>query len=428
MGNFSIAQALAWRGADTTMGRYFLLKNAAILDVVAGDVMSERDILIEDGRIREIGDPGLTARDAEVLELGGRMVLPGLCDAHIHVAVCVNSFVEFTRLSPSYVALRAAPALRGMLMRGFTTVRDAGGADFGFARAANEGLIESPRILYCGKALSQTGGHGDLRMGGENAFDSHYYVPGLGRVCDGVEQVRAAARDEIRRGAHHVKIMAGGGVASYTDPIDNDQFSVDEIRAVVEEAEMANLYVMAHTYTARQIARSAENGVRSLEHCNFIDDATAALAARLGAFVVPTLSIFEVMFKHGLEAGVPAEIHNKTARVRAAGPGSLEILARHDVKMAFGTDLMGSFHDQQGLEFKLRAEVLAPLEIIRSATCYAAELFRMEGEIGVIAPGARADLIAVRGNPLDDIGLLSGQGERLDLIMKDGVIHKNTLA
>lgn len=410
------------------MGRNFLLKNAAILDVIEGALLSERDILIEDGRIREIGDPHLSRHGVATLDLAGRVVMPGLCDAHIHIAVCVNSFAEFGKLSPSYVALRTAPVLRRMLMRGFTTVRDAGGADFGFARAVNEGLIESPRILYCGKALSQAGGHGDLRMGGENAFDPHYYVPGLGRICDGVDQVRAAARDEIRRGAHHVKIMAGGGVASYTDPIDNDQFSIDEIRAVVEEAEMANLYVMAHTYTARQIARAAGNGVRSLEHCNFIDDETAALVARLGSFVVPTLSIFGVMFKHGLEAGVPAEIHAKTARVRAAGPRSLEILARHGVKMAYGTDLMGSFHDQQGLEFKLRAEVLPPSEIIRSATCHAAELFRMEGEIGVIAPGARADLIAVNGNPLDNINLLCGQGDHLDLIMKDGAIYKNSLA
>ena len=238
-----------------------LLVNGLLLDVVAGAIVGERDVLVRDGRIAEIGDPRLHAPSARRINLAGRVLMPGLCDAHVHVIVPMNSFLLLTKWSPFYAAIRALPILRDMLMRGFTTVRDAGGADFGLVRAVEEGLIPAPRILHSGKALSQTGGHGDMRGAGENAYDPHYAVPSLGGICNGVAAVREAARDEIRRGARQVKIMAGGGIASYTDPIANDQFSEEEIRAAVEEAEMANIYVMAHTYTARQVTRAVRCGV-----------------------------------------------------------------------------------------------------------------------------------------------------------------------
>lgn len=404
-----------------------LFTNACVFDVVAGTVSGERDVLVRAGRIAEIGDPRLRAASARRIDLRGRVLMPGLCDAHVHVTVPMNSFKLLTTWSPFYTAIRAVPILEGMLMRGFTTVRDGGGAEFGLARAVDEGLIAGPRILYSGKALSQTGGHGDMRGAGENVWDDHYALPGLGRICNGVAAVREAARDEIRRGASQVKIMAGGGIASYTDPIANDQFSEEEIRAAVEEAAMANLYVMAHTYTSRQIARCARFGVRSVEHANFLDAAAAAEVAAAEAYVVPTLVCYETMWDEGLEIGMPAELHAKIKTVLDVGTTSLEIAARHKLKMAYGTDLIGPLHRHQSLEFKIRAQVLPVIEVIRAATCYAADLFQKTGELGTTAIGACADLIAIDGNPLDDIDLLVGQGENIALIMKSGHIYKNAI-
>lgn len=403
-----------------------LLKNASILDVDAGTLLGERDVLISDGKIAEIGDPKLAVADAQVIDVKGKVLMPGLCDAHVHVIVPINSFLQLTKWSPFYTALRAMPVLEGMLMRGFTTVRDAGGADFGLARAVEEKLIPSPRILYSGKAISQTGGHGDMRGAGESAFDCHYYVPSLGRIADGVDAVRLAARDEIRRGASQVKLMVGGGIASYTDPIHFVQFSGEEIRAAVEEAENAGKYVMAHAYTARCIQHAVKNGVRSIEHGNFLDDETAIMMKERNAILVPTLVAYTTMWEEGLQIGMPAELHAKIKYVLDVGSTQLEVAQRHGVKMVYGTDLIGPIHRHQSMEFKIRGEVLPAIEVIRSATSYAAELFHMEDQIGKVKTGLRADLLVVDGNPLDDLNALQDPS-RLSLIMKDGDIYRNTL-
>jgi imidazolonepropionase-like amidohydrolase len=405
-----------------------LLENAHILDVRAGTLTDLRHVLIESGRIREISDgPARRPRDGHSIDLRGRTLMPGLCDAHVHCIVPINSFAALTRWSPFYTAIRAMPVLEGMLMRGFTTVRDAGGAEFGLARAVEEGLIRGPRILYSGKALSQTGGHGDMRGGGESTYDDHYYVPSLGRICDGVDAVRRAARDEIRKGAHQVKLMLGGGIASYTDPIHFVQFSAEEVRAAVEEAGNAGTYVLAHAYTERAIAHAVGNGVRSVEHGNFLDDVTAAQMAEKDAFLVPTLVAYETMWKEGLEVGMPPELHAKIKPVLDVGTHSLEVAAKHGVRMAYGTDLIGPLHRHQSLEFKIRAEALPAIEVIRQATLYAAELFHMEGKIGTVEHGCWADLLAVDGNPIEDLDLLLDQGKHLPLIMKEGRVEKNLL-
>jgi len=403
-----------------------LFKNASILDVDAGTLLEERDVLVDEGRISEIGEPRLTASDANVIDVKGKVLMPGLCDAHVHVIVPINSFLQLTKWSPFYTALRAMPILEGMLMRGFTTVRDAGGADFGLARAVEEKLIPSPRILYSGKAISQTGGHGDMRGVGETEFDSHYYVPSLGRVADGVDAVRLAARDEIRRGASQVKLMVGGGIASYTDPIHFVQFSGEEIRAAVEEAENAGKYVMAHAYTARCIQHAVRNGVRSIEHGNFLDDETAMLMKERNAILVPTLVAYTTMWEEGLGIGMPPELHAKIKYVLDIGSNQLEVARRHGVKMVYGTDLIGPIHRHQSMEFKIRGEVLPAIEVIRSATSYAAELFKMEDQIGRVRAGLRADLLVVDGNPLEDLGLLQDPS-KLSMIMKDGDIYRNVM-
>ncbi|QDC03275.1 amidohydrolase family protein [Mesorhizobium sp. 8] len=403
-----------------------IIRNATILDVEAGAFQDTCDLVIADGRIAEIGKVGASSGEARQVDLRGRVLMPGLCDAHVHVIVPMNSFAQLTRWSPTYVAIRALPTLEGMLMRGFTTVRDAGGADFGLARAVEEGLMPSPRLLYSGKALSQSGGHGDMRGPGENAWDDHYYVPSLGRICNGVDAVRAAARDEIRRGAHQVKLMVGGGIASYTDPIHFLQFSKDEIRAAVEEAANAHTYVMAHAYTAACIRHAVECGVRSIEHGNFLDDETALLMVERGAYLVPTLSAYTTMWDEGLEVGMPAELHAKIKPVLDAGSRQLEIAARHQVPIVYGTDLIGPLHRHQSLEFRIRREVLPAAEVIRHATSNAAELFNMNDRIGHVREGYVADLIALDGNPLEDIEVLM-KPSNLALIMKEGRIFREVV-
>lgn len=404
----------------------FLLQNARILDVVEGAVLEERHLLIADGRIREISDRPLTRADAHVIDLRGRVLMPGLCDAHVHVATATSSFVELETWSPYYAASRMMDVLKGMLYRGFTTVRDAGGADWGMAAAIEQGYVTGPRLLFCGKALSQTGGHGDMRGPGQQ-FDQCLCCPGLGRICDGVTEVRRAVRDEVRKGATHIKLMASGGIASPTDRITSTQFSVEELTAAVEEAEAASIYCMAHAYTARAIERALQCGVRSIEHGNLLTEETAKLFVAKEAFMVPTLVVLFTMANEGAKHGLPPHHIAKVPEVFEHGTRALELCHRNGVKLVYGTDLLGTMHDRQSEEFLIRAEVQKPIDVIRSATVIAADLFQMAGEIGVVATGARADLLAVDGDPTEDLGLLQNQGKFLHMIMKDGKIIKNEL-
>jgi imidazolonepropionase-like amidohydrolase len=403
-----------------------VLTNAVILDPLTGQLTPDRHVLVERGRIAEVAERWPGGGDARVLDVGGRIVMPGLCDAHVHVTAVTPDFALLRRWSPTYVASRAGLVLRDMLMRGFTTVRDVGGADWGLARAVEEGHLTGPRLLFCGHAISQTGGHGDMRGPGEDA-DEPTCLHGLGRVVDGVPAVRAACRDEIRKGATHLKLMGSGGVASPTDRITNTQFAAEELRAAVEEAEAADVYVTAHAYTPRAVARAVESGVRGIEHGNLLDEATLTLMKRHGVFLIPTLSVVHAVIREGIEAGFPAELREKMFAIFETGTRVVEMAHRVGVKLVYGTDLLGAMHRHQLDEFAIRGEVLTPLDVIRSATTTAAELFRLEGEIGVVAPGARADLLVVDGNPLDDLGVLRDPDHRLAVILKDGVVHKNAL-
>jgi imidazolonepropionase-like amidohydrolase len=313
-----------------------------------------------------------------------------------------------------------------MLARGFTSVRDAGGADGGLAEAVAQGLVRGPRLFPSGQALSQTGGHGDLRPRIRSVVSCACceYGAGLARIADGVDECRRAARDELRKGATQIKIMASGGVASPYDPIWNLQYSDDEMRAIVEEARSWHTYVLAHAYTPEAIRRAVDNGVRSIEHANLIDAPTAAQVAASGGFVVPTLVTYDSLYRFGRDLGFPEASLAKLGEVREAGLRSLELLQQAGVKIGYGTDLLGPMHRHQSREFVIRAEAMAPIDIIRSATIVNAELLNRTGELGVVAAGARADLIAVDGDPLKDISLLDGQGEHLSVIMKDGILYK----
>jgi imidazolonepropionase-like amidohydrolase len=246
-------------------------------------------------------------------------------------------------------------------------------------------------------------------------------------IADGVTEVRRAVREQLRQGADHIKIMVSGGVASPYDPLDSLQYSADEIRAAVEEASAFKRYVCAHAYPANAIARAVECGVRVIEHGNLIDAPTAQLMAAKEAFLVPTLVAYDAIHRHAAEFGMGPESLEKNAVVLEAGLRSLELAKRAGVRMAFGSDLLGQLQPDQSTEFVLRSQVLSPREIIHSATIVGAELLGRAGELGVIAPGARADLLVVDGNPLKDLGLFQDQGAHLPVVMQGGRFHRNRL-
>jgi imidazolonepropionase-like amidohydrolase len=404
----------------------FIFANCAVLDGTRDERRENHHVLVEGGRIREVSDRPIPSALAETIDLHGRTLMPGLIDAHVHVLAVDAALARLSDRPVTLLTLQAAKVLEGMLQRGFTTVRDAAGADGGLAEAVEEGLVRGPRIFPSGMALSQTGGHGDTRPRTQSVDCCACCAGGLAmsRIADGVAECRRAARDELRKGATQIKIVASGGVASPYDPIWNLQYSEEEVRAIVEEAEAWRTYVMAHAYSPEAIRRSIDFGVRSIEHANLIDRATAEHVAGADAFVVPTLVTYDALHRHGREYGFPEISMGKLNEVRDAGLGSLEILQKAGIKIGFGTDLLGPMHRYQSREFVIRAEAISSFEIIRSATLVNADLLNRAVEFGVIAPGAHADLIAVDGDPLADISLLDGQGEHLTHIMKDGAFYK----
>jgi imidazolonepropionase-like amidohydrolase len=400
--------------------------NCMVVDGTSREPREDHHVLVEDAHIREISDRPIDCTASGTIDLKGRTLMPGLIDAHVHVLAVDAALARLSDQPVTLLTLQAAKILEQMLQRGFTTIRDAAGADGGLAEAVEEGLVRGPRIFPSGMALSQTGGHGDTRPRTQ-AVDSCACCAGgltMSRIADGIAECRRAARDELRKGATQIKIVASGGVASPYDPIWNLQYSEEEVRAIVEEAQAWHTYVMAHAYSPEAIRRSIDFGVRSIEHANLIDRATAEHVCGAEAFVVPTLVTYDALHRYGREFGFPEVSMAKLGEVREAGLHSLEILQAAGVKIGFGTDLLGPMHRHQSREFVIRAEAMSPSDIIRSATTINAELLNRAGELGIVAPGACADLIVIDGDPLSDMSLLDGQGQHLTHIMKDGVFYK----
>ena len=349
--------------------------------------------------------------------------MPGLIDAHVHVTAATADLSAISTWPVSYVTAHAATILRDMLHRGFTTVRDASGADFGLARAQREGLLAGPRIAFCGKALSQTGGHGDGRGPGQTAMEDTHYCAGLGRIADGVDAVRTAARDELRKGAHHIKVMASGGVASPTDRIDSTQYSDAELIAAVEEAGAANRYVAAHAYSARAVNKALRAGVRSIEHGNLIDDESVALFREHDAFLVPTLVTYWALKEEGIAHGLPDSSWDeggrgprRGARRHSSGPTPAESrspTARTCSAACTATSRASSASVRQ---------VQTPADVIKSATLVAADLLNMSGEIGRLLPGTRADLLLLDGDPLADLTVLAEPADHVLAVVQDGAV------
>ena len=404
----------------------FLFTNGLVLDPRWDRPRGGMEVLVEDGVIREVSEGTITS-PAERIDLGGKVLMPGLIDAHVHVIAAMANLADNGLQPSSLAAFRTAEVMRGMLMRGFTTVRDLAGADWGLAEAQRLGLLEGPRLVICGKALSQTGGHCDSRQRWDDRAPPEGRLGAMGRLVDGVDAVRRAAREELRAGADFIKLMANGGVASPTDPIHMLQFSRDEMCAAVEEATNNGTYASAHVYTDVAIRRAVECGVHSLEHCNLIEAETAALAASKGCWAVPTLITYDRLATDGARFGLGPDSVAKIETVRQGGMRSLETMRDAGLRMAYGSDLLGPMHAYQSGEFAIRARVLPALEVLRSATTYAAELLRMEGKLGIVEAGAHADLLVVDGDPLSDWSLLEGQGAHIPAIMQAGRFVKNAL-
>jgi imidazolonepropionase-like amidohydrolase len=409
-----------------------LFRNGALLDPLQPELIPANEVLVEDGRIKEVSDRPIKSASARVIDLKGKTLMPGLIDLHVHVIAVEFNLPRVMTLPNVLVTLRAVPLMRAMLRRGFTTIRDAGGAGYPFKQAVEAGLAEGPRMFVSGRALSQTGGHGDMRarsdyMPPDAPCGCCVRVGALTRVADGVDEVRRAAREELQMGADQIKIMASGGVASPTDPVGAWGYSEDEIRAIVAEARGRQTYVLAHAYTPDAIARAVRCGVRTIEHGNLIDDATARVVAEHDAFVVPTLVTYDALASEGGKYGLPEASLAKVADVHEAGLKSLEIMKRAGVRMGFGTDLLGEAQRLQSDEFRLRAEVLSPAEAIASATVVGADVLGMTGKLGRIVPGAFADVLVVDGNPLRSINCLLGQGEHIPFVMKGGHVHFDEL-
>ncbi len=401
--------------------------NANVIDTRNGQVLPDRQVRVQDGRIVAVSDASLEGPDDQVIDVRGRYLMPGMVDSHVHVTAITPNFALLETLSPFYVGAKSSELLKDMLMRGFTTVRDAGGADHGLASAVEEDSLIGPRLMYAGRALSQTGGHADMRGPGQQTFEGCFCCAGLGRVCDGVSEVRRAARDEIRKGATQLKIMASGGVASPTDRIDSTQFSIEEIDAIVEEATAANIHTMAHAYTARAINRLIPRGVRTIEHGNLMDEESCRLFLEHGAYLTPTLITYDALAREGVEAGMAEHLQRKVYDVLEAGHKALAMAQEHGVKMLYGSDLLGRMQCYQLDEFHMRKNVVPTAELLRSATCNAADAYGHSGDFGEVIPGARGDLLVLEGNPLDDITVLTRPDEQLLLIMKAGKLYKNVM-
>jgi len=409
-----------------------IIRNAKLLDTSAGELRPGASLRIEEDKIVEVAEDGRelgSGADVVVLDAEGRTMMPGLIDAHVHPSLTALDLAAMVRRQASWVAIETKFILKAMLRRGFTTVRDAGGLDAGIANAIERGLIKGPRVFRSGRVLSQTGGHGDLEPVSEHPALCACAIrtTAFSHIADGVDAVRRAAREELKGGAQQIKVMAGGGVATPSDPIDMVQYTEEEIRAAVEEAKARRTYAFAHAYIPESIQRAVRAGVRSIEHGNLIDDAAARLMAEHGCFLVPTLVTYDQIAESGKALKFPEGSLRKLQEVLHAGAGAIETALRAGVKVGFGTDLLGETHQAQSKEFALRARVQNNADILRSVTITNADLLQRSDRLGVLKPGAFADLLLVDGDPLEDLGVLGGQGERLDLIVRGGAICKNAL-
>jgi imidazolonepropionase-like amidohydrolase len=405
-----------------------VFKNARIFDGSNAECAEGMHVRIADGLIQEVSARPIKPGDAQVIEAKDGTLMPGMIDAHTHAYACDVSVQKIDAIGSAYRTAHAVRMLGHALKCGFTTVRDIGGGDYSLAKALADRLIVGPRFFYAGRILSMTGGHGDFRpiemKPHDHSMCSCGHVNWACALADGVDQCLHAAREELRQGAHCLKIMGSGGVASPTDPIWMNQYREDEIRAIVNECVERRTYVAAHCHPASAVKRCVEFGVRSIEHGTLIDAKTAKFVAEKGAYIVPTMVVIFTLVELGMELGFPPQSQEKAEYAFRQAISGLDLMRSAGVKLCYGTDLLGSTYVQQCREFTLRSEVFTPLELLRQATSIPAEMMQMEGKLGCIKPGALADLIVVDGDPLKDISLVAGDGKHLRAIVREGELVK----
>jgi imidazolonepropionase-like amidohydrolase len=406
-----------------------VLRGGSLIDGGGGEPVPDAVVVIEDELITRVGRRAQFPAPSEVLECDGLMLLPGLIDAHSHLGITTVEGVE--RVAQAVTAARIFRNCELALDAGFTTVRDVAGIDGGVAQAVAAGLVRGPRILPSGPLLSQTGGHGDH---GPSFLDAHHYayrgIPGLVQTnvtCDGPDQVRLAARRAFRHGATQIKVCVSGGVVSFTDSVEDAQFSVAELRAAVEEAEARGSYVTAHAHNVRGIANGIEAGVSCFEHGTFLDEATARRMAAIGADLVPTFAVLRLMTKEWRDWGVPEEVLPRLAGAEEAMAASMKLAVAAGVRVGSGSDILGPRQEHRGLELVIKSELLGPMAAITSATSTNAGILRIGERLGGVEEGKLADVIGVDGDPLGEPGVLDDP-RRVVLVVKGGVVVKDLRA
>jgi imidazolonepropionase-like amidohydrolase len=404
--------------------------NALLIDCTGAEPVDGAAVVVEDDRIKDVlphGRVGALAGPVTTLDCRGMTLMPGLTDAHVHVTAVEENIIDQWRMvPPSLLVARALRRAEECLMQGFTTVRDAGGADYGLREAISEGIYPGPRLLVSGSYISQTGGHGDKRRRGEWVEPIRCCLGMVGSIADGEPEVRRAVREQVRHDVDQIKIMASGGAMSPSDELDTTQYSLGEIRAAVEEARAAGKYVLAHAYSDSAVRNAIAGGVRSIEHGNLIRDGAAQAIKDADAFLVPTMVTYEAIYREGKRYGIA---DHQIQKINLAREQSVEALAcayRAGCQIGSGSDLLGDMMTQRAVEFELKAQVMTPMEVLVSATKVNAELFRMSDRIGTVEPGKYADLVVVAGNPLRNLRVFQ-ETANLRVIMKGGRPVKQTL-
>ena len=403
--------------------------HANLIDVVDGSVQSNTTVRLANGRIQSVQSEEFeaTPEDGQIIDLDGKYLLPGLIDSHVHLGATPGESDLGKMFRPEEVmtAFRIPYACGDMLSRGFTTVRDCGGAPFALKTAIEEWLIVGPRLFLAGHALTQNGGHGDFR-------DSHDYADpecptcghfvGLARIVDGVDEALHKTRDELRQGADFIKVMGSGGMlGAGRNTREDTQFTPEEMRAITSVAKASSTYVTVHAYTPSSILHAITNGASGIEHGNMLDRPTAKLMASKNIYLTPTL-ITSAIAADGPGAATMSSPAKREQYRDAVTQGlqAIRIAQEENVKICFGSDLLGPVGIFQSREFTLRAQVQTPLQILQSATTTPAEMMGLGGELGQIKEGFLADLLVLKSNPLEDISVLERTGDELVAVFKEG--------
>ena len=418
-----------------------LFLNVRVFDGKSGVLSPSSSVLVKGNTIERVSTSPIDAsaiKNVTVINGGGRVLMPGLIDAHWHAFMASAPQMLLMTADPSYLHLLAARQAEATLMRGFTTVRDLGGPVFGLKRAIDEGVMIGPRIYPSGAFISQTSGHGDFRFSFELPRKlggplSHSEVEGVAAIADSPDEVRLRAREQLRSGASQIKLMAGGGVASPYNPLESTQYTEPEIRAAVEAADNWGTYVTVHAYMPRAIRQAVAAGVKCIEHGHLIDESTAKLLADKGIW----WSLQPFLDDQDASPLVNPVSQKKALEVFAGTDNAYRLAKKYKVKTAFGTDILfdAKLTGRQGAQLAKLVRWYTPAEALKMATGDNGELMALSGNInpypgklGVIEEGALADLVLVDGNPLEDIKLIEDPGRNFVVIMKDGKVYKNLLS